>query len=99
MSNDRIEEALVRLGAEHEPPPGWEARVLAAVRPPRRRVWWIALIMVIMIVAIGALLVSHRHAPAAIRCAPYFGPVPEGFLDCKECSDRRLICQHDPSYR
>lgn len=27
---DRIEAALSRLGAEHEPPLGWEARVLAA---------------------------------------------------------------------
>jgi hypothetical protein len=37
----RIEAALARLGAEYEPPPGWEARVLAATAmlapcPP----WW-----------------------------------------------------------
>lgn len=37
----RIEAALARLGAEHEPPQGWEARVLAAIAPPRRR-WWFA---------------------------------------------------------
>jgi len=34
----RLEHALEQLGAEHQPPPGWEARVLAAVEPrPRRR--------------------------------------------------------------
>ena len=36
----RIEAALSRLGAEHEPPPGWEARVLAAVATKQRRPWW-----------------------------------------------------------
>ena len=39
--HERIEAALARLGAEHEPPAGWEARVLAAVRAePPRRPWW-----------------------------------------------------------
>ena len=37
---ERIEAALARLGAEHEPPAGWEARVLAAAAPPRKRPWW-----------------------------------------------------------
>ena len=37
-SNQRIEEALAQLGAEYEPPLGWEARVLAAARV--RRPWW-----------------------------------------------------------
>ena len=36
----RIEAALSRLGAEHEPPLGWEARVLAATATPHRRAWW-----------------------------------------------------------
>jgi len=36
----RIEAALSRLGEEHEPPLGWEARVLAATAPPRKRAWW-----------------------------------------------------------
>ncbi|HEX4417278.1 MAG TPA: hypothetical protein VH165_05225 [Kofleriaceae bacterium] len=36
----RLEQALARLGHEHEPPPGWEARVLAATRQPKRRRWW-----------------------------------------------------------
>lgn len=37
----RIAAALARLGADHEPPVGWEARVLAAVAAPGRR-WWFA---------------------------------------------------------
>jgi hypothetical protein len=36
----RIEAALAGLGAEHEPPAGWEARVLAATAAPRSRRWW-----------------------------------------------------------
>ncbi|HEY6174400.1 MAG TPA: hypothetical protein VIX73_08160 [Kofleriaceae bacterium] len=37
-ADDRIEQALARLGSEYEPPFGWEARVLASTRasPP----WW-----------------------------------------------------------
>jgi hypothetical protein len=39
----RLENALARLGVEYEPPPGWEARVLAATAdaaPRRRKPWW-----------------------------------------------------------
>src|SRR6185295_11711421 len=41
-SNQRIEAALAQLGAEYEPPLGWEARVLAATRA-RRPWWWYAM--------------------------------------------------------
>lgn len=34
---ERIEAALAELGAEHEPPEGWEARVLAQTVPQN---WW-----------------------------------------------------------
>jgi hypothetical protein len=37
----RIEAALARLGSEHEPPAGWEARVIAATTAPTRRPWWL----------------------------------------------------------
>lgn len=43
-SSTRLERAIEQLGADLEPPPGWEARVLAAVEP-RRRSWlarWLA---------------------------------------------------------
>ena len=36
----RIEAALARLGAEHKPPVGWEARVLAAATKPKPKPWW-----------------------------------------------------------
>lgn len=36
----RIEAALTRLGAEHEPPVGWQARVLAATAARKQRPWW-----------------------------------------------------------
>jgi len=40
----RVEAALKQLGAEYEPPWGWEARVLAATRPrPRWCLWWFAI--------------------------------------------------------
>jgi hypothetical protein len=39
----RIEQAIAQLGAEHEPPAGWEARVLAATAPPKQRRWRLAI--------------------------------------------------------
>jgi hypothetical protein len=39
-SMTRLERAIEQLGAEHEPPPGWQAKVLAAVAPRRRTRWW-----------------------------------------------------------
>lgn len=51
----RVEAAFERLGAEHEPPPGWQARVLAATRQrPRRCSWWLALPAAALI-AIGSI--------------------------------------------
>jgi len=39
----RLETALEQVGAEHEPRPGWEARVLAAIdQKPCRRGFWLA---------------------------------------------------------
>jgi hypothetical protein len=36
----RIEAALRTLGAELQPPRGWQVRVLAEARTPARRRWW-----------------------------------------------------------
>jgi len=54
----RIEAALARLGAEHEPPVGWEARVLAATAPaPRKRSrWWWLSVPVGTVGAVAGLL-------------------------------------------
>lgn len=67
---DRIEAALARLGAEHEPPRGWEARVLAAVATRRRRPWWLYAAPGLTLAAAAVFLVwfiaAPRPAPAAI---------------------------------
>lgn len=67
---DRIEAALAQLGAEHVPPVGWEARVLAAVRPePPRRPWWrIAVPALTLATAAGiAVFVRSRPRPFAFN--------------------------------
>jgi len=51
----RIEAALARLGAEHEPPPGWEARVLAAAAKHKPRPWWLSLVPAIPIAAVAVV--------------------------------------------
>jgi hypothetical protein len=66
-SMKRIETALAGLGAEHEPPPGWEARVLAAVGATRRR-WWTYAAPGVALAAAAAVAVvvvgRHDSAPA-----------------------------------
>ncbi|TMQ08936.1 MAG: hypothetical protein E6J90_39005 [Deltaproteobacteria bacterium] len=73
----RLEHALEQLGAEHEPPRGWEARVLAAVEPkPRRRWWWLAvpaLAVVLAVVLLPALL-SPRPGALALTIERIPGP-------------------------
>ncbi len=63
---ERIEAALARLGAEHQPPPGWENRVLAAVAAPRKRPawWWFA----------GPALTLAAAAAIAVAVFPRGGP-------------------------
>jgi len=60
----RIEAALARLGAEHEPPPGWEARVLAATAARKRRAWWWVPVPVFALAAAGLLVVVILRNPA-----------------------------------
>jgi hypothetical protein len=69
---DRIEAALSRLGAQHEPPVGWEAKVLAATATstathahigypkqghPRNKWWWLA------VPAVAAAVIAIVVAP------------------------------------
>lgn len=65
-STGRIETALARLGAEHEPPVGWEARVLAAVGATRRRWWVYAAPGVALAAAAAVALVMLRRPPPAL---------------------------------
>jgi hypothetical protein len=54
----RIEDAIAQLGAEHEPPAGWEDRVLAATAPPRR--WWWAAVPAVAAAAVVAIALWPR---------------------------------------
>jgi hypothetical protein len=62
----RIEAALARLGAEHEPPAGWEARVMAAVGATRRRWWVYAAPGAALAAAAVVALVLVRRPPAVV---------------------------------
>jgi hypothetical protein len=60
---ERLEAELARVGAEHEPPLGWQARVLAATAArPRRRWWWLAAPM-FAVAAIVVVFLVHRPRP------------------------------------
>ena len=63
----RIEAALSRLGHDHQPPPGWEARVLAATAPPRRKPWW--LFATSALAFAGAVVVFAHHVTTAEQVA------------------------------
>lgn len=56
----RIEEALTRLGAEHKPPVGWEARVLAAAAKPKPKPWWWFAFPVVALAVIAIVLFFGR---------------------------------------
>ena len=62
----RVEAALESLGSEHEPPAGWEARVLAQIRSrPSRRPWWLAIPAIALVVLVIALW--PRTAPGILQ--------------------------------
>lgn len=61
-ANERIEQAIAGLGAEHEPPVGWEARVLAATAERPRR-WWLLAIPAVAIAAVIVLVIGLRGEP------------------------------------
>jgi hypothetical protein len=66
----RLEAALARLGAAHEPPWGWQTRVLAAVKTPRRqRGWWLALPAAAALALPLALVRPPPEDPLVLRVA------------------------------
>jgi len=73
-----VEAALATLGRDHEPPPGWEARVLAAIeaRPPWWRLWrvWFA-IPAVAVVALAMLWL--RASPAGLELAVEVTPAEQ----------------------
>ena len=73
--SDRLERAIAQLGAEHEPPPGWEAKVLAAIESPRAaaperrpwlRRWWPAIPTAVLAAAV-LVLVLRPTRPEALK--------------------------------
>lgn len=62
-SNERIEHAVAGLGAEHEPPAGWEARVLAATSERSRPRWWLLAIPAVAVAAVIVLVIGLRGDP------------------------------------
>lgn len=73
---ERIEAALRGLGAEHEPPVGWEARVLAATAPRKPLRWWwfaapaAALAVVVIVILQGpgepGLQIALTYTPGSV---------------------------------
>jgi hypothetical protein len=72
----RIEAALRDLGADHEPPVGWEARVLAATAPRKSWRWWwfaapaSALAVVVIVILHGSgepgLQIALTYTPSSV---------------------------------
>lgn len=64
---ERIVAALARLGAEYEPPLGWQARVLAASRPRRaHRPWWSYVMPAAAVAAAAVCVLQFRAPPRAL---------------------------------
>jgi hypothetical protein len=78
----RLEAAIAWLGTEHEPPRGWETRVLAAVGAPRRRhAWWLAMPAFAAIAITIALAIPRPrpHEPLELQVSVVsVGPVVRG---------------------
>ncbi len=61
MLTERIEEGISQLGSEHEPPPGWEGRVIAGCNGPRPVQWFpIVLAVALASAAIASLVLGWR---------------------------------------
>ncbi|HLL22299.1 MAG TPA: hypothetical protein VK427_09220 [Kofleriaceae bacterium] len=67
-ANARLEAELARLGADHEPKPGWQSRVLAATQRPRarRRGVWFAAPALAAVAVVVIVLVTRSPAPDAL---------------------------------
>jgi hypothetical protein len=56
--DERIEHHLSELGSDHEPPPGWEARVLAGIGQRRQTIRYALETAVPVLLGAGALLLG-----------------------------------------
>jgi len=68
-AQERIEQAIARLGADREPPPGWQARVLAEVairgRGRGRVRWWHLVVPALSAATVGFVLVAWLATSSA----------------------------------
>jgi hypothetical protein len=95
--SDRLERAIAQLGAEHEPPPGWEARVLAAIEPQRTaaperrpwlRRWWPAIPTAVLAAAVLVLVLRPpRPEKLAVAFAVTAGDPSRGAMRGEQRSD------------
>jgi hypothetical protein len=60
----RIEAALASMGAQLEPPRGWEARVFAAIAVKRRRPWWQFAVPALCVAAAAAIYLAWPRGAA-----------------------------------
>jgi hypothetical protein len=74
----RLERAIEQLGAEHEPPPGWQAQVLAAIESSKQprpspwawlRRWWPAIPVVVVAAGAALLWFQLRQQPMRVAYA------------------------------
>lgn len=72
----RLEQALTELGREHQPPDGWEARVLAATRQPPPRRWWWWMLPLVAVAAVFAmwLAIDDGHDDRSLGSLELIGP-------------------------
>jgi len=96
-ADDRIVRALAQLGAEHEPPAGWERRVLAAIEePPRRRRWWLAIPLAALAFA-AVLIVPHvARKPAGLALVVARGPSATRLRGAGADTGRLIVARGEP---
>lgn len=96
-ADDRIMRALAQLGAEHEPPVGWEHRVLAAIEePPARSRWWFAIPLAALVVT-AVLVVPHLvPKPEALVLAVERGPSATRLRGDGAATGRLVVAHGDP---
>lgn len=92
----RIARALAQLGAEHEPPAGWEGRVLAAIEAaPERRRWWFAIPLAALVVAAVLVVLHLAPRPDALALVVERRPSATRLRGDTPATDRLIVAHGD----
>ncbi|HET7504071.1 MAG TPA: hypothetical protein VFK02_23785 [Kofleriaceae bacterium] len=84
----RIEAALSHLGSDHEPPAGWENRVIAATGAPATKRWWPYWVSALAIGTAGLTFLLIRDGkPAALELALAYDP-PSHAVEIRGAANR-----------